>query len=123
MGILRDVKPEFPQIIFGRPQSFSKPTFWERNFESVMETGKTFRLPWSDSAKIHLPLKEFASVLARHVQLSATRLVALAFSVLLAGCGNITNRPELYPDNWAPQSSDREWIPPGAVAGHYTAGS
>src|ERR1700730_460379 len=66
---------------------------------------------------------QFASALARRVQLAAASLVALAFFVALAGCGNITNRPELYPDNWAPQSSDREWIPPGAVAGHYTAGS
>src|SRR5260370_40853413 len=49
--------------------------------------------------------------------------IQIAFFVLLAGCGNITNRPELYPDNWAPQSSDREWIPPGAVAGHYAAES
>src|SRR5260370_36356220 len=111
MGILRGVKPEIPvQLIFGRFQSFSKPTFWEGNFESMMETGETFRLPWSDS-------------LARRVQLSFASLAALAFFVLLAGCGNITNRPELYPDNWAPQSSDREWIPPGAVAGHYTAES
>ncbi len=111
MGILRGVKPEIPvQIIFGRFQSFSKPTFWEGNFESVMETGETFRLPWSDS-------------LACRVHLSIANLAALAFFVLLAGCGNITNRPELYPDNWAPQSSDREWIPPGAVAGHYTAES
>src|SRR6266446_6531469 len=111
MGILRGVKPEIPvQIIFGRFQSFSKPTFWEGNFESVMETGETFCLPWSDS-------------LACRVQLSIANLAALTFFVLLAGCGNITNRPELYPDNWAPQSSDREWIPPGAVAGHYTAGS
>jgi hypothetical protein len=53
MGILRDVKPEFPKIIFGRPQSFSKATFWEGNFESVTETGETFRFPWFDSAKIH----------------------------------------------------------------------
>src|SRR5712692_6662276 len=111
MGILRGVKPEIPvQIIFGGFQSFSKPTFWEGNFESVMETGETFRLRRSDS-------------LACRVQLSIANLAALTFFVLLAGCGNITNRPELYPDNWAPQSSDREWIPPGAVAGHYTAES
>src|SRR6266849_2587329 len=49
--------------------------------------------------------------------------IQIAFFILLAGCGSITNRPELYPDNWAPQSSDREWIPPGAVVGHYTAES
>jgi outer membrane protein TolC len=42
---------------------------------------------------------------------------------LLAGCGDIANRPELYPDNWAPQSSDREWIPPAPVAVQYTAES
>ena len=66
---------------------------------------------------------QFASALARRVQLAPASLVVLAFFVVLAGCGNITNRPELYPDNWAPQSSDREWIPPGAVAGHYAAGS
>src|SRR5713101_6619315 len=95
MGILRGVKPEIPvQIIFGRFQSFSKPTFWEGNFESVMETGETFCLPWSDS-------------LACRVQLSIANLAALTFFVLLAGCGSITNRPELYPDNWAPQTSDR----------------
>ena len=43
--------------------------------------------------------------------------------MLLAACGNITSRPELYPDNWAPQSSDRERIPSGTIAGDYAAGS
>ena len=108
MGILRRVRPEFAvQVVFGRPQSHSKLTPWEGN-SSVIETGETFRLRWSES-------------LARRVQLSIASLVALTCLVLLAGCGNIANRPELYPNNWAPQRSDVEWIPPGAVATHYAA--
>jgi len=76
----------------------------------VIETGEAFRSACSHS-------------LARRVQLSTASLAALACFVLLAGCGDIANRPELYPDNWAPPSSDREWIPPAPVAVQYTAES
>src|SRR6266436_3599808 len=111
MGILKGVRPEIPiQIVFDRPQSYSKPTFWKRNLESVIETGEAFRFACSHS-------------LARRVQLSTASLAALACFVLLAGCGDIANRPELHPDNWAPPSSDREWIPPSPVAVQYTAES
>jgi outer membrane protein len=88
-----------------------------------MKTGDTPRFSWSDSARTHPCLKQFAYALAHRIQLSTASLARLTFFVLLAGCGNITNRPELYPDNWAPQSSDREWIQSAAVAGHYIAGS
>ncbi len=43
--------------------------------------------------------------------------------MLLAGCANIATRPELDPDSWAPQNSDREWIPSPSVASHYALGS
>jgi outer membrane protein TolC len=38
---------------------------------------------------------------------------------LVAACTNIETRPELEPDNLAPQSSDREWTPSPAVANDY----
>jgi outer membrane protein len=42
------------------------------------------------------------------------------FFVLLAGCSNIMTRPELDPDARAPQTSQREWVPPSPVANNYT---
>ena len=45
---------------------------------------------------------------------------SFVFFVLLAGCANVMMRPELDPDAWAPQSSEREWIPASPVASHYT---
>lgn len=37
-------------------------------------------------------------------------------TVPLQGCAGLGDRPELYPDRWAPQREDREWSPPaGAV--------
>ena len=74
----------------------------------------------SHSAKTRIHFKQFISALVSRLQLSIASLAALAFFVLLVGCANIATRPELYPDNWAPQGSDREWIPAPAVATHYT---
>jgi outer membrane protein len=54
------------------------------------------------------------------LRLDVAGLAALAFFLSFAGCANITTRPELYPDQWAPQSSDREWIPAPGVASDYT---
>ena len=72
---------------------------------------------------LHIRFNQFVSTLALRLWLPIARLAALAFFVLVAGCAKITTRPELYPDNWAPQSSDREWTPSPAVASHYTIGS
>jgi outer membrane protein len=72
---------------------------------------------------LHIHFNQFVSTLALRLQLIIARLAALGFFVLVAGCAKIATRPELYPDNWAPQSSDREWTPSPAVASHYTIGS
>jgi outer membrane protein len=69
---------------------------------------------------LHIHFNQFISTRAVRFQLSIARLAALVFFVLVAGCANLTTRPELYPDNWAPQSSNQEWTPPPAVASHYT---
>src|ERR1700736_4485594 len=31
------------------------------------------------------------------------------------GCGSFGDRPELYPDKWAPARADREWMAPPAI--------
>jgi outer membrane protein len=87
-----------------------------------MEIGSAFRSPCSDSAKNRIHSKQLTSALALRPQLYIASLATWAFFVLLGGCANITSRPELYPDNWAPQGSDREWIPSPIVASHYTIG-
>lgn len=44
---------------------------------------------------------------------------AIALVACLGGCAGLTERPELYPDKWAPQAVDREWSPPPATASQY----
>ena len=37
----------------------------------------------------------------------------------LQGCAGLGDRPELYPDKWAPLQADREWVAPSAIINHY----
>jgi outer membrane protein len=49
----------------------------------------------------------------------------MASSAILAiacfqGCADLGDRPELYPDKWAPQRADREWTAPAVVGSQFT---
>lgn len=48
-------------------------------------------------------------------------IASFGLFVLLAGCANITTRPELEADNWAPHNSTKEWAPSAAVTNEYMA--
>jgi len=39
--------------------------------------------------------------------------------VCLQGCAGFGDRPELYPDSWAPQRADREWSAPQVASGQF----
>ncbi len=46
----------------------------------------------------------------------AVMAVAILVIVGFQGCANIRDRPELYPDKWAPPRVDREWtVPPANI--------
>jgi outer membrane protein len=44
-------------------------------------------------------------------------LLGMVIIILLQGCAGLDDRPELYPERWAPQQADREWRPAGAAMG------
>ena len=45
--------------------------------------------------------------------IASSAILAIA---CLTGCAGIPDRPELYPDKWAPQRSDEEWNVPRAAS-------
>jgi outer membrane protein len=48
--------------------------------------------------------------------MASSAILAIA---CLQGCAGIGDRPELYPDKWAPQRADREWSAPPATASQF----
>jgi outer membrane protein TolC len=50
------------------------------------------------------------------------RIAALIQCVFLIGCSNFAMRPELRPNEWAPQTIDHDWTPPLSMAGDYRVG-
>ena len=49
-----------------------------------------------------------------------TNFWAILAIVCLAGCADFSDRPELYPDNWAPGRPDREWVAPSNLRSKLT---
>jgi outer membrane protein len=45
---------------------------------------------------------------------------ALLVIACVQGCADLGDRPELYPDKWAPLHADREWIAPPATISQFT---
>jgi outer membrane protein len=56
------------------------------------------------------------SLLQKLGSMSSFAILAIA---CLQGCAGFADRPELYPDKWAPQRADREWVAPSATINRY----
>ena len=52
-------------------------------------------------------------------RLAPAASAAMLVVACLQGCADFGDRPELYPDKWAPQGPDREWIAPPAVGSQF----
>src|SRR6202162_2998775 len=48
---------------------------------------------------------------------SMASIAAISAIACLQGCADLGDRPELYPDKWAPNRADREWSAPPIAAG------
>ncbi|HTW87472.1 MAG TPA: TolC family protein [Candidatus Binataceae bacterium] len=51
----------------------------------------------------------------------AFRAAALAVVLISGGCANLAEQPAIYPDRFAPPSSDREWAAAPAIVARHTA--
>jgi len=58
----------------------------------------------------------WSSALRRFGSIASSAILAIA---CLQGCAGIGDRPELYPDQWAPPHADREWSAPPAAASRF----
>src|SRR5882672_8843132 len=52
-------------------------------------------------------------------RLGSMASAAMLTIACLHGCTDLGDRPELYPDRWAPQRADREWAAPSAVGSQF----